>query len=136
MAFAATIMAVLAMAACTHAEPTLPEESASSSPIEVAKMKALEDYMDAIQKGDGKRLMELSNPRLYARPVIDEKVRSIGNRQWFNVKTTWLDTVAATVPSVDITATDASGNKIVDSVMLDFDGESWEISMGYPRSSG
>ncbi|WP_412735982.1 hypothetical protein [Krasilnikovia sp. MM14-A1259] len=127
---------MLAMTACTQAEPSLPKVSASSSPIEVAKMKALEDYMNAMQKGDRKRLMELSNPRLDARPVIDEKVKSIGNRPWLNVKTTWRETVAATVPSADITATDASGNKIADQVGLDFDGEKWEISMGDPQPTG
>lgn len=99
-------------------------------------MKALEDYMNAIQKGDRDRLMELSDPLLDARPEIDEKLKSIGNRQWFNVKITWLETIAATTPAVDITATDASGNKIEDYVILNFDGESWSITMGNLRPSG
>lgn len=120
----AVLAAVLALLLVTGCESDAPTAGMSRNDVVGA-------YIDALQKGDKARLVELNNPGLDRTEGIDRKIATIGNRRWINVRISWAaNPVTGQRAAAEISATDEAGRQITDSVTVSSVDGYWYVDLG------
>ena len=119
--FRATVLcAVLAFAAAGSGGPA-PER---------VQEEILADYVAAVQDGDAARIEALCPPGVDAAGDAAAKVRDVGGRRWSDVRISWDRGEFAGLARATVTAVDARGRPVRDTVDLTaVDGE-WFLGLG------